>query len=150
MRPPLIYALFIGVVVACGILIGINNIPGEWYQSLQKPPFNPPNWIFAPVWTTLYVMIGAVGARTFLHHRHTRAMGFWAAQMLFNFAWSPLFFGFHEIALALIVILALLISVYAFIAVSWRQDRLSAWLFVPYAVWVSFATLLNGSILLLN
>lgn len=150
MRPSLTYALFIVAVVACGLLIGINNIPGEWYQSLQKPPFNPPNWIFAPVWTTLYVIIGYVGARTFLHHRRSRAMRFWGAQMLFNFAWSPLFFGFHEIALALIVILALLISVYAFIAVSWRQDRLSAWLFVPYAAWVSFATLLNGSILLLN
>ncbi|TCQ11680.1 MULTISPECIES: TspO/MBR family protein [unclassified Rhizobium] len=158
MRPLLTYALFIVAVVACGLLIGINNIPGEWYQSLQKPPFNPPNWIFAPVWTTLYVIIGYVGARTFLQDRRSRGVGlwrsramrFWGAQMLFNFAWSPLFFGFHEIALALIVVLALLISVYAFIAVSWRQDRLSAWLFMPYAAWVSFATLLNGSILLLN
>ena len=150
MRPLLTYAFFIVAVVACGLLIGINNIPGEWYQSLQKPPFNPPNWIFAPVWTTLYIIIGFVGARIILRYPRSRAMRFWGAQMVFNFAWSPLFFGFHEIALALIVILALLISVYGFIAVSWRQDRLSAWLFVPYAAWVSFATLLNGSILLLN
>lgn len=150
MRALLTYALFIVAVVACGLLIGINNIPGEWYQSLQKPPFNPPNWIFAPVWTTLYIIIGFVGARIFLRYPRSHAMRFWGAQMVFNFAWSPLFFGFHEIALALIVILALLISVYSFIAVSWRQDRLSTWLFVPYAAWVSFATLLNGSILLLN
>jgi tryptophan-rich sensory protein len=150
MRPLPVYAIFIVLVVAGGLFIGINNIPGEWYQSLQKPPFNPPNWIFAPVWTILYVIIGAVGARTFLHDRRSRAMRFWGAQMLFNFCWSPLFFGLHEIALALIVILALLICVLSFIAVSWNRDRLSALLFLPYAAWVAFATLLNGSILFLN
>jgi tryptophan-rich sensory protein len=150
MRPVLTYLLFIVAVVACGLVIGINNIPGDWYQSLQKPPFNPPNWIFAPVWTTLYVIIGVVGARTFLQDPRSRAMRLWGAQMLFNFAWSPLFFGFHEIALALIVVLALLISVVWFIVATWREDRPAAWLFLPYAAWVGFASLLNGSILLLN
>ncbi|WP_455273206.1 TspO/MBR family protein [Rhizobium herbae] len=146
----LIYILFIAVVLGGGLLIGINNIPGEWYRSLAKPSFNPPNWIFAPVWSILYVIIGFVGARTFLNHRRTAAMRFWGAQMIFNFAWSPLFFGFQEIAMALIVIIALLISIVGFIVVSRRQDYLSALLFVPYFAWVAFATVLNTSIFLMN
>ena len=146
----LIHILFIVIVLGCGLLIGINNIPGEWYQSLVKPSFNPPNCIFAPVWSILYIIIGLVGARTFLNHRRTAAMRFWVAQMIFNFAWSPLFFGFREIAMALIVIIALLISIVGFIVVSRKQDDLSALLFVPYLAWVAFATLLNTSIFLMN
>ncbi|WP_428427144.1 TspO/MBR family protein [Pararhizobium sp.] len=146
----LIHILFIVIVLGCGLLIGINNIPGEWYQSLVKPSFNPPNWIFAPAWSILYVIIGVVGARTFLNHRRTTAMRFWVAQMIFNFAWSPLFFGFQEIAMALIVIIALLISITGFIVVSRKQDDLSALLFTPYLAWVAFATLLNTSIFLMN
>ncbi len=146
----LIHLLFVVLVLGCGLLIGINNVPGEWYQSLVKPSFNPPNWIFAPVWSILYVIIGFVGARTFMDHRQSAAMRLWVAQMIFNFAWSPLFFGAHEIALALIVIIALLISISAFIVASRRQDYLSAVLFVPYLAWVAFATLLNTSIFLMN
>ncbi|WP_426240038.1 TspO/MBR family protein [Pararhizobium sp. DWP1-1-3] len=146
----LIHILFIVIVLGCGLLIGINNIPGEWYQSLAKPSFNPPNWIFAPVWSALYVIIGFVGARTFLNHRATAAMRFWVAQMVFNFAWSPLFFGFQEIAMALIVIAALLVSIVGFIVVSRKQDAVSALLFTPYLAWVAFATLLNASIFLMN
>ena len=146
----LIHVLFIAAVLGCGLLIGINNIPGEWYQSLAKPSFNPPNWIFAPVWSILYVIIGFVGARTSLDHHPTVSMRFWIAQMIFNFAWSPLFFGAHEIAMALIVIIALLVSIVGFIAASWKQDRPSALLFLPYLAWVAFATLLNTSIFLMN
>ncbi|MDQ0318668.1 tryptophan-rich sensory protein [Pararhizobium capsulatum DSM 1112] len=150
MSKPLVYALFIILVVGCGLLIGINNIPGEWYQSLAKPAFNPPNWIFGPVWTLLYVIIGFVGARSFLHHRHSPMMRLWVAQMIFNFAWSPLFFGLQEIALALIVILALLVSLALFLAVTYGRDRLSFLLFLPYLAWVAFASLLNLSIFLMN
>jgi translocator protein len=146
----LVHILFIAGVVGCGMLIGINNIPGEWYSSLTKPSFNPPGWIFAPVWSLLYAVIGFTGARTFLDHRPTTAMRFWAAQMIFNFAWSPLFFGLHEIALALIVIIALLISIVGFIVSSRKQDHLSSLLFLPYLAWVGFATLLNASIFLMN
>ncbi|WP_075290954.1 TspO/MBR family protein [Pararhizobium arenae] len=150
MSKALVYILFIILVVGCGLLIGINNVPGEWYQALAKPSFNPPNWIFAPVWTALYVIIGFVGARAFLHHRETPMMRWWVTQMVFNFAWSPLFFGFQEIALALIVILALLISIIGFVVASFGRDRLSFLLFLPYLAWVAFASLLILSIFLMN
>jgi translocator protein len=146
----LVHALFMLIVLGCGLLIGVNNIPGDWYQSLQKPPFNPPNWIFGPVWSVLYLLIGFVGARLFLDHRNSAAARLWVAQMILNFAWSPLFFGAQQIALALIVILALLVAIIAFMLAARRLDRLSAVLFAPYLAWVAFATLLNGSIFLLN
>jgi tryptophan-rich sensory protein len=74
----------------------------------------------------------------------------WWAQLALNFLWSPVFFAAHRIGLALVVILLLLAAILAFIALSWRRDRVSAWLFVPYAAWVAFASVLNGAILFLN
>ncbi|OJF90550.1 TspO/MBR family protein [Pararhizobium antarcticum] len=145
-----VHIIFIVAVLGTGLLIGINNIPGEWYQSLAKPSFNPPNWIFGPVWSALYVMIGLVGARMFLDHRQSVAWRFWIGQMVFNFLWSPLFFGMQQIGLALVVIVALLVAVTGFIVVSRRQDHVSSLMFLPYAAWVAFATLLNASIFLMN
>ena len=148
---PLVYLAFIILVLGGGLLIGANNIPGDWYQSLAKPSFNPPNWVFAPVWSILYVIIGVVGARTWLSPlRRSMAMRLWFAQLVFNFAWSPVFFGLKHPASALIVILALLVCVAGFIAASWRQDRTAALLFLPYLAWVAFATALNGAIVALN
>jgi tryptophan-rich sensory protein len=77
-------------------------------------------------------------------------MRLWWAQLVLNFAWSPVFFAAHQIGLALVVILLLLAAILAFIASAWRKDRPAAWLFVPYAAWVAFASALNGAILALN
>lgn len=150
MNRSVIYIVFIVGVVAIGALIGINNIPGEWYRSLEKPWFNPPDAIFGPVWTALYVMIGIAGARTWIAARSSARMIVWVAQMVLNFAWSPLFFGAQSPLLALAVIIPLLLCIFAFIALSREKDTISMWLFVPYAAWVSFATLLNGAIVFLN
>ena len=148
---PLVYLLFIILVLGGGLLIGANNVPGDWYQSLAKPSFNPPNWVFAPVWSLLYVIIGVVGARTWLSPlRRSVAMRLWFAQLVFNFAWSPAFFGLQDPLSAMIIILGLLFSVAGFIVVSWRQDRTAALLFLPYLAWVLFATALNAAILGLN
>lgn len=145
-----VYLVFIAVVVTCGALIGINNVPGDWYQSLNRPPFNPPNWIFGPVWTPLYVMIAIAGARTWLRSRMGGRMQLWGSQMLLNFLWSPMFFGMQSPAAGLIIIVPMLICIIAFIILTSRRDRLSMLLFIPYAAWVGFATLLNASILCLN
>jgi tryptophan-rich sensory protein len=148
---PLIYLAFIILVLGIGLLIGANNVPGNWYESLAKPWFNPPNWVFAPAWSILYVIIGIVGARTWLSPlRRSMAMRLWFAQLVFNFAWSPAFFGLQDPMSALIIILGLLISVAGFVVVSWRQDRAAALLFLPYLAWVAFATALNAAILALN
>ena len=125
-------------------------MPGDWYQSLAKPPFNPPNWIFAPVWSLLYILIAIAGARTFLREGLSNAFGLWIMQLILNFLWSPAFFGAQNAHLALAVIVPLLGTILAFIALRWQRDRVAALLFVPYAAWVSFATLLNASIVWLN
>jgi len=143
-------ALFVVLVVGGGSLIGISNVPGEWYRSLAKPPFNPPNWIFGPVWTILYVLIAVAGWRVWNSRRTGGAMSVWWLQLGLNFLWSPVFFTLNQIGLALMIIVVLLAAIVAFIRINWHRDRTSAILFMPYAAWVAFATLLNGSIWLLN
>ncbi len=141
--------IFVALTLAGGIAIGFASQPGPWYASLPKPPFNPPNWIFAPVWTVLYILVGIAGARTFARDRRAAAMRVWFVQLVLNFCWSPAFFVLHDVPAALVVVLALLVAILFFIGLSWRRDRLSALLFVPYALWVAFASLLNASILYL-
>ena len=143
-------ALFIALVLVGGTAIGLLSAPGAWYAALEKPAFNPPNWIFAPVWTALYVLIGLAGARVWGAGPNTWAMKLWWLQLALNFAWSPIFFQLHSAVLALVIVAAMLAAIIAFIAASWRHDRKAALLFAPYAAWVSFATLLNAAIVALN
>lgn len=145
-----ILAVFLAVVIGVGALIGVSTAPGEWYASLEKPPFNPPNWLFGPVWLALYVMIAIAGWRTFLGDRNGRGMKLWYAQMILNWAWSPVWFTLHLLWPAFAIIVAILVCIIAFIGDRWNRDRASAWLFVPYAAWVGFASMLNLSVALLN
>ncbi len=145
----IVLAAFLLVTIGGGWLIGFVTRPGAWYAGLAKPPFNPPSWIFAPVWTLLYVLIAIAGARGYESGTST-GFALWVAQLALNFAWSPVFFRLHRTGLALAVVAALLAVIVAFIAEQWTADRVSAWLFVPYACWVAFATLLNASIVVLN
>jgi len=152
-RTPRAWALlaaFLVVVIVVGGIIGVTNTPDAWYQALQKPPFNPPNWVFGPVWFTLYVLIAIAGWRTFLAGPSGRRMWIWYAQMVLNWCWSPVWFTLHALWPAFALIVAILLLTLSFIASSWRQDRVSASLFVPYALWVAFASSLNLSIALLN
>ncbi len=142
--------LFVALVFGGGSLIGANNLPGGWYEGLEKPFFNPPNWIFGPVWSVLYVLIGIAGWRIWRLPRTGGAMTAWWVQLALNFMWSPAFFTLQNIGLALAVVSAMLIAIVAFITLARPHDRIAALLFVPYAVWVAFATLLNASIFLLN
>jgi tryptophan-rich sensory protein len=150
MKHPVSLILFLVLVAGGGIAIGYLTAPGEWYAQLAKPAFNPPGWIFGPVWTGLYVLIAIAGWRVWQRDGGGWPMKLWWMQIVLNFSWSPVFFSAHRIGLALIVILLLLGAILAFIAAAWRQDRVAAWLFAPYAAWVAFASILNASILMLN
>lgn len=143
--------LFLVLMLGGGFMLGFLTAPGEWYAGLAKPAFNPPGWLFGPVWTVLYILIAIAGWRVWQRDRTGWPMKFWWTQMGLNFLWTPVFFTAHQIGLAFLVILLLLAAVLAFIVAAWRrQDRVAAWMFVPYAVWVAFASALNGSIWALN
>jgi tryptophan-rich sensory protein len=148
-----IFALFAFLIVVLGIgsLIGLMVRPDPWYGTLDKPPFTPPDWVFAPVWTALYVMIAIAGWRIWMRDDwRSRAMMLWLMQMALNFAWTPMFFGAHVPGAALIIIVVLLIAIVGFIRAAWPRDRIAAALFVPYAAWVTFACALNAAIVVLN
>lgn len=142
--------VFLVVVIVPGALIGIVTAPGGWYASLAKPPFNPPNGIFAPVWLALYVLIAIAGWRIFMRAPASAAMAAWVAQQMLNWVWSPVFFAAHLVWPAAVVIAALAVAIVVFIAAAWRIDRPASLCFVPYLAWVAFATLLNVSIGWLN
>lgn len=143
-------AAFIIAVVGSGILIGAGFPPGEWYIGLHKPWFNPPGWIFGPVWTILYILIGIAGWRNWFRPSDPSLKPLWIVQMALNFAWSPIFFGAHNIGFALVVIIALWLTIVVYLIRSKDIDRVSFFLFLPYSLWVSFATCLNSAIFLLN
>ncbi|HTL46995.1 MAG TPA: TspO/MBR family protein [Verrucomicrobiae bacterium] len=119
-----------------------------WYGGLTKPPLNPPNAIFAPVWTSLYVLMAAAGARLWTGVPSARFL--FVLQLILNGAWSFLFFGMRNPAIAMIDILALWICLFLLISAVRHQDKVSALLFLPYLAWVSFAGYLNGAIWYLN
>ncbi len=149
------YGVLIGFILltAAAAVFGSQFEPGNWHAALSKPSWNPPNWVFAPVWTTLYVLIAVAGwlvwrERPAAWAKHASVL--WFVQMALNAAWSWLFFGLHETLWALVDIVLMVITIAAFVAVSWQPKRLAAWLFVPYLLWVSFATALNASIWWMN
>lgn len=126
-------------------------IPG-WYASLVKPPFNPPNFVFAPVWTTLYLLMGFAAFLVWASEREDSvpALYRFALQLVLNAAWSMVFFGLRSPIGGLVVIALLWYSILMTIIWFARVSRPAAWLLGPYILWVSFAAVLNLSILVLN
>ncbi|MBE7483546.1 MAG: tryptophan-rich sensory protein [Polyangiaceae bacterium] len=146
----------IAPVLAAAVLGSIATRPNitGWYAQLEKPWFNPPNWLFGPVWTALYVAMAYSFWRVLRTPRdargRSRAIGVFFAQMTLNAAWSWVFFWAHSPRAALVVIVLLWICIAATAAAFWRVDKIAGWLFVPYLAWVSYATALNAALAALN
>jgi benzodiazapine receptor len=143
-------AVFIALVLGGGGLISSFSVPGPWYANLVKPPFNPPGWAFAPVWSAIYAMIALAGWRIWVAAPHSAAMRFWSGQMVLNWAWPPVFFVAHRPWPAFGVLIAMLFAITGFILTARKHDRLAPILFLPYLAWVCFAGYLNLSFALLN
>lgn len=141
---------FLVLVIGGGIVISMFTPPDAWFAALEKPTFNPPNWIFGPVWTVLYVCIAVAGWRQWVRDRHGPPLRLWWLQLILNFLWSPAFFGAHQIDTAMAAVLGLFIANVLFILSVWYSDRISVVLFVPYTLWVGFAGVLNFAFLVLN
>jgi benzodiazapine receptor len=126
---------------------------GGWYQTLAKPAFNPPDAVFAPVWTALYLMIAASGWRAWRRRGLAGApwaMAAYALQLALNLGWSFVFFGAQAIGAALVVIVLLLAAIGVNLRLFWRIERAAALLLAPYAAWVAFAAVLNAALWRLN
>ncbi len=146
-------------IVACelagilGSVFTMPSIPG-WYAGLAKPSFNPPNWLFGPVWTILYALMGVaawlVYEKGVKRPEVKKALSVFAAQLLLNALWSIVFFGAHMILGAAVVIVLLGAMILLTIRLFGKISKPAAWLLVPYILWVSFATVLNISLYVLN
>lgn len=149
----LLAALPVAAAAVTGNLATMPNL-SPWYESLAKPPFNPPNWVFGPAWGLLYALMIVAFARILRVPADIPGRGVAIAafltQMLFNALWSVAFFAARSPAAGLVVIAALIVALGATIRAFHRFDRPAAWLLAPYAAWVSFAALLNASIWWLN
>lgn len=125
--------------------------PGPWYAALAKPAWTPPNWLFGPVWSVLYLMIGTSGWLLWRTREKARApLRLWGAQLALNALWSWLFFGLQQPGWALVEISVLFITIAATALCAFKVSRPAAWLLVPYLLWVGFAGALNAAIWRLN
>lgn len=124
-----------------------------WYPWLRKPNWNPPAWIFGPVWTLLYALMSIAAWRVWQRRQQpaaNRALGLFFVQLGLNALWSVLFFGLQRPDLALAEIIVLWVVLMIILCRFWQIDRAAGWLWLPYVLWVSFATVLNGAIVWLN
>jgi tryptophan-rich sensory protein len=125
--------------------------PGDWYLHLVKPAWTPPDWLFGPVWTVLYLLIGVSGWLLWRARSESKAaLVLWGVQLALNALWSWIFFGLRAPGAALVEILVLLLAIAATVAAAFRSRPLAAWLLVPYLSWVAFAAALNAAIWYLN
>lgn len=143
--------LFIVIAQLTGILSSLltfESIP-NWYAFLNKPLFSPPNWVFGPVWTILYFMIGVTGYFIYKSKNKKLMQVFWI-QLALNFFWSIIFFGLKMPELALLEIIVMWSSIFYLIIYSQKKVKIVSYLLIPYLLWVTFASALNFAIVLLN
>lgn len=137
-----------------GTVSGLLTVTGvsSWYTTINKPTWNPPNWIFGPVWTVLYLLMGASFALAWHKggQEGRKMMFLFLVQFLLNLIWSPVFFYFHYIGLAFFIIAIIWVIILLTIFAAGKVKPVAAWLLVPYISWVSFAMILNGTIMFLN
>jgi tryptophan-rich sensory protein len=139
------------VLVVLAALVGSAFQPSAWYAALRKPPLTPPNWIFGPVWSFLYLCIAFAAWLVWRARRGaTRPLALWATQLVLNALWSMLFFGLHRPGFALLELALLLALVVATTTAFFRVRSLAGALLVPYVAWVGFAFYLNAGIWYLN
>lgn len=136
-----------------GSVFTFDAIP-TWYVTLQKPTFSPPNWVFGPVWVTLYTLMGIsifiIWQEGIKNKKVKEAVYWFGAQLFFNAIWSIIFFGLKDVFLALVVISIMWVLIVVTITKFWKINKISAYILLPYLAWVSLASVLNYNIWILN
>ena len=145
----LLFAIFLGACMAAGTT-GAMFEPGAWYRSLSKPRWTPPNWLFPVAWFTLYICMSLAAMRVAMTPVAGLPLALWGLQIALNTLWTPIFFGLKRLGAAMVVIVALWLSVAATMLAFWQVDTLAGMLFVPYLAWVTVAGALNFSVWWMN
>jgi len=147
------FILFLSITFSASVIGGLAtiNFKEPWYSLLNKPVFNPPDWIFAPVWTTLYLMM-TVAVWIFWHtkNKNINTVYIYFIHLIFNTTWSVVFFVFHNMVLALIILIILIALIINLILRFKRVNMFSVYLMIPYLLWCCFALILNTSLVMLN
>ena len=150
----LLIALAVPQIAGLSGVLFTDTGESSWYQQIQKPSWNPPGYIFGPVWTTLYVLMGIAFYLVWKSNAPEKvkrpAMTLWVVQLVLNFLWTLIFFGAHQLGWALVEIIVLWIAILLTIFAFARISKTAAWLMVPYIAWVSFASILTATIWHLN
>jgi benzodiazapine receptor len=147
-----VFVLICFAAAGLGGLVTASNIP-NWYAGIAKPTWNPPNWIFGPVWSCLYLMMAVSAWLVWRQAGLARAklpLALFAIQLALNSLWSVLFFGLHSPGMAAVEIVILWLAIVATMVAFFRCSKIAGWLLVPYLAWVSFAAVLNFTIWRLN
>lgn len=147
-------AFFVGISLCAGFIgsaFTMDSIQG-WYATLVRPSWTPPDWVFGPVWTTLYVLMGTAAFLVWRSKKLGKSLVLWLflAHLLVNTFWSIAFFAMHELLLSVLVILLLLALIIVLMRLFWRYSHTATYLMVPYLLWVLYATSLNLGFLVLN
>ena len=145
--------LFILLITFLASAIGgftTTSFKEPWYSQIILPSFNPPSWVFAPVWTTLYIMMSVAIWKTWINSFDLKLLKLYFIHLFFNGTWSIVFFGFHQIGLALINLIIIIAFIIMLMKKYLIRDKFSFYLMIPYFLWSSYALILNSSIFLLN
>ena len=127
-----------------------SSFKEPWYSEIVLPIFNPPSWVFAPVWTALYILMSIAIWRIWIKFSDRKILSVYLYHLLFNATWSIVFFGFHQIELALINIIIILIFIIVLMKIYLNKDKFSFFIMVPYFLWTTYALILNAAIVILN
>jgi tryptophan-rich sensory protein len=148
------FGLFFTYLAACGAAAATGALfsPGDWYKTIDKPRWTPPDWVFPVAWTTLYICMSLAAMRVAQSGDPSapQALGFWTIQVTLNALWSPVFFGLRRMRAALIVVALLWLAVAITMLAFFSIDLIAGLLFLPYILWVTIATALNASVLRRN
>ncbi len=146
------FGVFVICICACcaAATTGAMFPPGQWYLTLNRPSWTPPNWLFPVAWTTLYIAMSAAAALAAPLPDSGTAMALWGLQIALNTLWSPIFFGLRRFGMAFVVVIGLWLAVAGAMLALWQLEPLAGWLFVPYLVWCTIAAALNYAMWKLN
>jgi benzodiazapine receptor len=146
------FILILLITFSASIIGGLTttSFKEPWYSEIILPSFSPPSWVFAPVWTTLYIMMSISIWKIWINSFNIKVVKLYFIHLFFNATWSVMFFGFHQIGLALINLIIILAFIIVLMKTYFKIDKLSFFLMAPYFIWSSFALMLNFSIFLLN